>query len=319
MKYYALILSMLMVSLLISCKDDDSVSKDEVIFEVYIPNSTDPVQHTFEDASTLKFVVKVLGSEIPDEDITVSFEVDESLLASFNATNETSYTLFPEANYTVDQTITISAGAAISDSISLVINGDQLEGSSYLLPITITEVTGAKMAESQTAIYFVLTKKQAVEMEDGKYVRTNWSIADFSTEEPAEGNGNGLAVTVLDGDWNTFWHTQWDGGFAPFPHEITIDMGQELTLHGIKYVNRPTDSRWEHGQPKELTVLTSTDGVNFTDAESFTELPLNWPEEEIDLPFTTEVNAQYFRISITAVWNDGEDKQFSNMAEVYAY
>src|SRR5690606_38769209 len=39
-----------------------------------------------------------------------------------------------------------------------------------------------------------------IEFTGEKIDKTNWEIVDFSTEEPAEGGGNGVASAAIDGD-----------------------------------------------------------------------------------------------------------------------
>lgn len=44
---------------------------------------------------------------------------------------------------------------------------------------------------------------------------------------------------VLDGDPNTFWHTQWSPSTDPYPHTLVIDMGAKVQVEGFVYVPRP--------------------------------------------------------------------------------
>jgi hypothetical protein len=60
-------------------------------------------------------------------------------------------------------------------------------------------------------------------------------MAHVDSEDQANGN---LAANVLDGDPSTFWHTRWQPQNDPMPHELIIDLGREMTLQGIKYLQR---------------------------------------------------------------------------------
>jgi hypothetical protein len=51
--------------------------------------------------------------------------------------------------------------------------------------------------------------------------KTKLKMIDCSSEEPADGGGY---TTVIDDNLNTFWHTSWRGGNAPFPHWVRLDM-----------------------------------------------------------------------------------------------
>lgn len=95
--------------------------------------------------------------------------------------------------------------------------------------------------------------------------KTGWEVIDFSTEEPAEGAPNGLASAAIDGDVNTFWHSQWNGGQPSFPHYITIDLKQVAVLNKLTTYRRQGDGR---GQTS-FQILTSLDGENFEDQGTF--------------------------------------------------
>jgi hypothetical protein len=89
------------------------------------------------------------------------------------------------------------------------------------------------------------------------YARTSWSIVGFSTEEPNEGAApQGRAVAVLDGDLNTFWHTQWSGTDQPPPHHIIIDMKEEIDVKGFFFYLRQNSA---NGRPRNIEILVSAD------------------------------------------------------------
>ena len=99
--------------------------------------------------------------------------------------------------------------------------------------------------------------------------RTNWEVVDFSTEEPAEANWGppiqGQVAAILDGDFGTFWHTQWDGGSPGYPHYFVLDMKEATKLLAVGAARRQNDGR---GQTKFI-IYTSNDGVNFEEQGTF--------------------------------------------------
>lgn len=67
----------------------------------------------------------------------------------------------------------------------------------------------------------------------------NWEISSFSSEErEGEGDTNGHAVRVLDGNSFTFWHSQWCGRTAQYPHFLVIDLGEVLDVDKICLTQR---------------------------------------------------------------------------------
>lgn len=49
---------------------------------------------------------------------------------------------------------------------------------------------------------------------------------------------NGKAANALDGDFDTFWHTEWDINEPPYPHEIVIDLRSTSGVSGLEYLPR---------------------------------------------------------------------------------
>src|SRR5699024_10498893 len=87
------------------------------------------------------------------------------------------------------------------------------------------------------------------------FPRDDWRIVDFSSEERGEGN----ADHVLDGDYSTFWHSQWSGSNPEdFPHYFTIDMGEEKEVQGFSFVQREFGRRI-----RDFTIEVSNDQKNW--------------------------------------------------------
>jgi phospholipase C len=79
------------------------------------------------------------------------------------------------------------------------------------------------------------------------------------SEETAGENGAG--ANAVDGDPNTFWHTQWQDANPPCPHEIVIELVPPSTIKGFTYLPRQDDS--DHGTIKDYEFYVSDDGVDF--------------------------------------------------------
>jgi hypothetical protein len=104
-----------------------------------------------------------------------------------------------------------------------------------------------------------------IKFDGEKLSKEGWQIVNYSTQEPAEGAPNGLATAAIDGNINSFWHTQWSGGNPGYPHHFTFDMGEIAKLSKFDVFRRQGDNR---GQTR-FEIHTSMDGVNFTRQGSF--------------------------------------------------
>jgi hexosaminidase len=73
------------------------------------------------------------------------------------------------------------------------------------------------------------------------------------SEDRANGN---VAVNAIDGDPETFWHTQWEPVETPYPHEIRIDLQKSVSLSGLTYTPRQD---MENGRIGKYEVYVSDD------------------------------------------------------------
>lgn len=85
--------------------------------------------------------------------------------------------------------------------------------------------------------------------------RTGWTATADSYQtgnEPAK---------VLDGNANSFWHTQYTPTTAALPHTLTIDMKTARYVNGLSYQPRQDGS--PNGNIGQHKIYCSTDGNNF--------------------------------------------------------
>jgi hypothetical protein len=238
------------------------------------------------------------GVNLPKSDIRVTFRIDPALIAEYNERNGTSYPAMPEGSYEfTETTVVIPPGSSSSNSVKLKVNPSKFGGiMPHLIAVTIDRVDGAAAVnESMQTTYYLVRGTYSVNPFERKD-RAEWTVADFSTDENENASG-GRVIHTLDGNPATFWATQWRAAKPGPPHHITIDMGVVQPLHGLYIAGRLTNGAPKsNGNPLDLTVSTSTDGINWTYSQQYT-VP-NLVENEIWLDYTQ--NARYFRITVTA-------------------
>lgn len=89
---------------------------------------------------------------------------------------------------------------------------------------------------------------------------TEWTILAKSTEETTGEGNNGFATRLLDGDTETFWHSQWDAATASLPISITFQLLNNEVVKGFYMVPRVGSS----GQrPKNIEIQISRDNLNY--------------------------------------------------------
>ena len=115
--------------------------------------------------------------------------------------------------------------------------------------VSISDLAQAEMTSKYTPIGFKAWTYNPIKGTGGKetynpdpYATTNWKINSFSSQE-AEGEElpNGLASSIIDGNINTFWHSNWSAndyaGVAP-PHWIIIDLGNSIPFSSFRFTQR---------------------------------------------------------------------------------
>ena len=72
---------------------------------------------------------------------------------------------------------------------------------------------------------------------------------------------DGYGENVVDGNPNTYWHTQWHGNSPGLPHEMIIELIPPAVIKGFSYLPRQDES--DHGTIKAYEFYVSDDGRNF--------------------------------------------------------
>jgi serine/threonine protein kinase len=71
----------------------------------------------------------------------------------------------------------------------------------------------------------------------------------------------GYGENAVDGNPDTYWHTQWQGNSPGLPHEIIIELVPASTIEGFTYLPRQDES--DHGIIRDYEFYVSDDGKDF--------------------------------------------------------
>lgn len=135
---------------------------DEVKLDVSITNGSNmgtSILDISELPASYSFTVSTSGSVRQDELVTLG--VDRSLVAYYNTQKNTNYTVLPEnADVTIEGLeATMTWGEKQSSEIKVTLNSNRnlTMGTTYMLPITIKEVSGGlQLKENYSTVYLVL-------------------------------------------------------------------------------------------------------------------------------------------------------------------
>ena len=137
--------------------------------------------------------------------------------------------------------------------------------------------------------------------------RTEWT-AEANTEELVGEvqNNSGPVECLLDGNLQTFWHSQWQNGSHALPHEVIIDVQKECTFTQFALVQREGSNYVKAGN-----FQVSSDKAHWETVGDFSMKQ----ESGAQVFGVTPTKGRYFKILITESYNGNN----SALAEVYAY
>ena len=310
------------VMLYISCSDKVTLPPQPLsgYEKIYMPQAVNnPVKKILPVSDTAQMIIygaNYGGQDYPAQDVPVDFAINPAMVDSFNLKNNTKYKMLPAGSYSFKQTSAIiQKGTLATQPLEYTVNTGGPNAidvlTDYLLPVTLAAPkSNISVNEDLRTTYFLIRSQPNI-ADYPDYSRTGWTIAGFSSEEPAEaqwGNG-GQAIHTLDDNTATFWHSQWQGASPGPPHYIIVNMGATKTLHGLWFIDRQSDN---DGKPKDVTVQVSMDGINFTDAGSFSLENTRATQKQFLSGFK---QAKYFKVIFTASY----DASYCHLAELGAF
>ena len=233
-------------------------------------------------------------------DIECEFVVDNEYITQYNNTNGTVFQILPENSYSFASSMPLPNGTT-ETTLLVEVKGSQLQPGDYMLPIRIKNVYQFEIS-STNAIY-----PMAIRIMGEQLDRTEWT-AEANTEELVGEvqNNSGPVECLLDGNLQTFWHSQWQNGSHALPHEVIIDVQKECTFTQFALVQREGSNYVKAGN-----FQVSSDKAHWETVGDFSMKQ----ESGAQVFGVTPTKGRYFKILITESYNGNN----SALAEVYAY
>ena len=233
-------------------------------------------------------------------DIECEFVVDNEYITQYNNTNGTVFQILPENSYSFASSMPLPNGTT-ETTLLVEVKGSQLQPGDYMLHIRIKNVSQFEIS-STNAIY-----PMAIRIMGEQLDRTEWT-AEANTEELVGEvqNNSGPVECLLDGNLQTFWHSQWQNGSHALPHEVIIDVQKECTFTQFALVQREGSNYVKAGN-----FQVSSDKAHWETVGDFSMKQ----ESGAQVFGVTPTKGRYFKILITESYNGNN----SALAEVYAY
>jgi len=321
---FALFSSLFVLLVVTSCKK--AVFGDPVILAT--GTEVSPILKFAVQDTPSTYLVTATSTEKADQDITVTFAFDSAAIKSYNAANNTTYFVVPPSAINVQNlTTVIKAGTSASTPVTVKIISTQplKDGRSYLIPLTITSVSGGNMKvlnASKTAFLRIarIINFPALSM--------NNSTAGTTGTPGTRGRFNGatlftpatpavLANFTLEIKEYCYAFRGGDGNSNPQPIQSIVDWGDQMetATFGLRF--------GELGNPNNSLQLTSPLGgafaYNFNALQWYT-ISLTYDgstcimyvdgEKATTLSGSTVLN--FSRMQFGQVWGGYDTKQYFN-------
>lgn len=251
--------------------------------------------------SSIKFPVR--ASKAVGEDVTITAEIDNSLVAAYNEANDTEYQTFPADVFNLEKaSATILAGEARSmDSIVIVPDGSKLGplvAGNYMAAIrlkTVSKPTVGSVTSNEkiNTVYIVSSVEQrqiwynaGTANITGTLVspRTSWTASYDPTPVATSGG------SIFDGSTGSY--QRWPNGTTS--GLLTVDMQSARNVSAIRlYTSNNTTYT-----PTRIDVYLSTDGVNYELMGSPLKANLAYTSSYNYIVFYKPTSARYIRLRL---------------------
>ncbi|MBC8986301.1 discoidin domain-containing protein [Pedobacter sp. N36a] len=173
--------------------------------------------------------------------------------------------------------------------------------------IEVSSVSTAKISKKFPLLRKKIWTYNPMTKLGGNEVYNPYVITATSEELTGEGAVNGRANAMIDGDNNTFWHSQWNGATGQMPHTIVLDVATSTTVKGLYFITRNSADQL----PKDIEVYVSEDKTNWTKVGSKQLARLQG--QKIEYLFPAEKTGRYFKVVIL---NNHSNSPYAALAEL---
>lgn len=265
--------------------------------------------------------IPVYASKPVSRDVTVAAELDNSLVAGYNATHNTSYVELP-AGILNTQLLTarIPAGGTTSaDSLSIAVNPadlNKLTSPAYMAPIKLTTVSdesaGSITADTSIRVVYVVLN---VELRQIHYLattanivgtvqaKTGWTVSFTPAPAPT------TAGSVLDGSTTTY--SRWVTPTSPV--QVDLDMQASKNVTGFRVYSSTSSS----GIPSQFDVSVSDNGIDYKVIGTAVKANVTYGSGYSYVLFYKPIAARYVRLMVS--YSTSTSSQNGRIAELDVY
>ncbi|MDO4164285.1 MAG: DUF1735 domain-containing protein [Bacteroides sp.] len=267
-----------------SCSSDEEYDfPGDAYNRVYMTNNSTSfkiVQTPVGAVTNMDFELALKCTQKASENISVTVEVDNSLVDAYNSEHGTAYESLPDnALVLQNATMNIPAGAMVTaDTLKMTFTTDESvlatlkSKNGYLIPLCIGSVKGGSAAASTnyyTSYLTVSVTEDEMNHEATEYTGTGTLVADQSSWSASTTgyvySWYGSIESMFDGDASNYCYIR----HSSSEDYVEVDMGKSYSFDAIKMTYEGYDySTWEYTEVGSfrsgMIVSTSENGTDWT-------------------------------------------------------
>lgn len=160
---YKYLLSLCVVAGLLSCTGNSNFDPDKNYILLTGTEVNPIVLFQLDDTPSIHYVTTSSTRKV-NEDVIITYGIDNEALTAYNEKNKTTYFPIPESSVKLlDNRDTINAGKAASTGIRIEVTSteDWVDGQTYIIPVSIQSVSGGdlEVMNSSKTIYLRISRK----------------------------------------------------------------------------------------------------------------------------------------------------------------
>ncbi len=294
-----------------SCTKWDALTSEQegtvYMSRAYSDKSTLTVYKT-DSVQSYAFGASIAGFNGAAKDLNVTFEVDTSLISTYNTNNAYlgyAYKALPSSSYTLSSLVaTIKSGESDSDPLYLNLNAGSLpRGVRYMLPVRIVSNDGGNKLDSTLNIaYFKI---------DSIYVRSNditslGGILTVSDENTGGASAAEGSPKLIDNNTATKFLSQ--NFSSNFWMSLQLSSAQKIDAYTL------TSGGDAQGRdPKDWELQASDDGINWITEDKRTSYVFSARTQTVTFECNNSDNLEhsYYRLKVSSIYTAGNYFQMS--------
>ncbi|SDZ77315.1 F5/8 type C domain-containing protein [Arachidicoccus rhizosphaerae] len=282
-----------------SCnKWDDLTSPNES--SVYMAQSGERGELHFyriDSVQEFYFGASVGGFNGAPQNMNVSFEVDPSLVSTFNTDHSYlnyNFVELPDSSYTISGLeSTIDKGVSDSKALKVSVMVNKLDPyTDYVLPIKIKSISAGNLDTTMSVSYFFI---------DSLYIRSRTVSGTLTVSNENSGGANAKegSVRLNDNDYSTkFLYNYVDNSWM----QLKLDAPAKLNAYELTSGNDADDR-----DPKNWQFLGSNDGSNWTVLDEHTDYKFYNRSQTIRFEYNDPSGEQYQYYRLLIQKNNGSN------------